>query len=275
MDIKSKISSGKIILKNIEKDNISASSAQCAYYIILSFIPFIILLLTLIQYTNIQPEQLFNIISKMIPSTMQELVLGIVMEVYSKSLGTISISLIFTLYAAHKGLFALIKGLYLVYNFNDNKSKSLIYLRLISILKTVIFIILIAIILVILVFGSTIMSTMQNYFGLFKNYTIISRMVTYMIYIFAIFIVFLCIYKFMSGYKLTFKSQLRGALFGSIALNIVSFIFARYLDIFRGFSITYGSLTTLMLVMMWVYACFYILFLGAEINKFYSIKKEE
>ena len=38
----------KKIWKNIKKDRISASAAQCAYYVILSFIPFVILLLTLI-----------------------------------------------------------------------------------------------------------------------------------------------------------------------------------------------------------------------------------
>ena len=35
------------ILDNIGEDHISEYSAQCAYYVILSFIPFVILLLTL------------------------------------------------------------------------------------------------------------------------------------------------------------------------------------------------------------------------------------
>ena len=33
----------KIILKNMTEDHISESAAQCAYYVILSFIPFLIL----------------------------------------------------------------------------------------------------------------------------------------------------------------------------------------------------------------------------------------
>ena len=64
-----------------------------------------------------------------------------------------------------------------------------------------------------------------------------------------------------------FKSQLWGAIFGAIALNVVSFVFSKYLYIFKGFSWTYGSLTTLMLIMMWTYSCFYTVFLGAEFNK--------
>ena len=71
----------------------------------------------------------------------------------------------------------------------------------------------------------------------------------------------------MPNHKVTFKSQIPGAIFGAIALNVISFVFSKYLDIFKGFSITYGSLTTLMLIMMWTYSCFYSLFLGAELNK--------
>ena len=76
----------------------------------------------------------------------------------------------------------------------------------------------------------------------------------------------------MPGHKITFKSQIPGAIFSSIALIVISFVFSKYLDIFKGFSITYGSLTALMLIMMWTYTCFYVIFLGAEINKFYNMK---
>lgn len=273
MNLKCKVSSIQEILDNMGKDHISESSAQCAYYVILSFIPFIILLLTLIQYTNIEQYQLLEIISRIIPSSMNEMVIGVVREVYSKSVGTISISLVFTLIAADKGLFALSKGLHQVYNYEGHKTKSMIYLKLTSILKTAIFIVLIAIGAVILVFGTSIISTIQEKFGLLENYTAISQLITQLAYLVITFILFLCVYKFVPGYKITFKSQIPGAIFSSIALIIISFIFSIYLDLFKGFSTTYGSLTALMLIMMWIYTCFYVVFLGAEINKFMSMKK--
>lgn len=275
MKLKSKLSSIQTILDNIGEDHISEYSAQCAYYVILSFIPFVILLLTLIQYTSIEQQQLFDIISKIIPSSMSEMVLGIVREVYSKSVGTVSISLIFTLLSADKGLFALVKGLHSVYNYSDNQEKSMIYLKLTSILKTMIFIILIAVGAVILVFGTPIISTIQEEFGILENYTIISQFLTQVVYACIVFVVFLCLYKFIPGHKITFRSQVPGAIFSSIALIIISFVFSKYLDIFKGFSITYGSLTALMLIMMWTYTCFYAIFLGAEINKFWSIRREK
>lgn len=265
-----KYESLKNICTNINNDNISAYSAQCSYYTILSFIPFIILLITLIQYTNIEQQALFNAISKIVPSSMNEFILGIVREVYSKSIGTISISIIFTIWSAGKGLFALIKGLHVVYDVTDKKSNSIIYLKLMSIAQTIIFILLITLGLILLVFGNSLVSIIQNSFGGFKNFNILSGIVTKLGFIFITFIIFLFLYKYMPKHKVTFRSQVPGAIFGAICLNIISFVFSKYLDIFKGFSITYGSLTTLILVMMWTYACFYAIFLGAELNKKYS-----
>lgn len=263
------------LMYNIRVDRIGECSAQCAYYTILSFIPFIILLITLIQYTNISPQTLFEAISKIIPTGMNEFVLSIVQEVYSKSIGTVSVSIIFTIWAAGKGLFALTKGLQVVYKTNGKKQTSYIYLRLNVLLETILFIVLIVCGLTVLVFGETFKNIVQEQFGGVKNFSIFSSIFTELLFIFITFLVFLLLYRFMPKHKVTFKSQILGAIFGAIALNVVSFVFSKYLYIFKGFSWTYGSLTTLMLIMMWTYSCFYTVFLGAEFNKWVTKFKEE
>ena len=257
----------KILLRNMKEDHVSESSAQCAYYIMLSFIPFVILLLTLIQYTSIEPSQLFEIISKLIPNNMNEMVLGIVREVYSKSIGTVSVSLIFTLYSASRGLFALSKELHLIYNYTDHKDRSWIYLKIVSILQTIFFLAIVTFGLVAMVFGKTIVLTAKEKFGVLKSYNINHEITTQIVLMVVSFIVFLFMYRFLSRHKMKLKSQIVGALFAAIELNVISYIFSRYLEIFKGFSTTYGSLTTIILIMMWTYTCFYTVFLGAEINK--------
>lgn len=259
--------------ENMKRDHISESAAQCAYYTILSFIPFVILLITLIQYTGIAPQTLFDAISKVIPSSMSEMVLGIVQEVYSKSLGTISISIIFTLWSAGKGFYALTTGLQTVYKTKSQKISSYIYIRIKVLLETILFIIMIVLGLTILVFGNGVIDIIKENFGALENYNLISSIIAQLGFIFATFVVFLLLYKLMPKHRVSIKSQIYGAFFGAISLNVISFVFSRYLTIFKGFSITYGSLTTLMLVMMWTYSCFYTVFLGAELNKFMN-KKE-
>lgn len=257
----------KVLFAKLNEEKIDAYTAQCSYYVILSFVPFIILLITIIQYTGINQQVLYDIISKIIPSSMNEFIVGIVKEVYSKSIGTISISIIFTIWSARRGLLALIKGLHSVYDINDKKSNSPIYLEVKSIIETILFIFLTAAGLTLLVFGTSIVSICKENFEGLKNYNLISEIIIKMIFTIVTFFVFISIYIIMPKHKVTFKSQFPGAVFASLCLNIISFIFSRYLDIFKGFSVTYGSLTTIMLIMMWVYSCFYTLFIGAEINQ--------
>ena len=268
--ISSKLKLIQKILDKMKEDHVSECSAQCSYYTILSFIPFIILVITLVQYTGVEPQTLFDAISKVIPDNMNEMVLGIVQEVYSKSIGTISVSIIFTIWAAGKGLFALASGLHSVYHTDNGKSISYIYMRIKAFFETILFIVLIVMGLTGLVFGNRLITLFQKYFGEIDNYNIILSVVTQIGFVLLTFNIFLLLYKYMPKHRVSFKSQIYGAAFGAISLNIVSFIFSKYLDIFKGFSITYGSLTTLMLIMMWTYACFYIIFLGAAINKFIS-----
>lgn len=257
----------KELIDTCSKDNVSEYSAQCAYYTILSFIPFLILLLTMIQYTGINQQDLYNIISKIFPANMREMLFGIIQEVYSKSLGTISISIIFTLWSAGKGLYALTKGLQKIYGVKNKIQTNYFYLRARAILQTIVFLLLIIIGLTFLVFGGSILSLVKEYFGILKDFNIINSIIINISFIIVAFVIFLLLYKFMIKRKATLKSQIIGAGFSSIALNIVSYVFSIYLDVFKGFSIMYGSLTTLILIMMWIYSCFFIVFLGAEINK--------
>ena len=74
------------------------------------------------------------------------------------------------------------------------------------------------------------------------------------------------IYKFLPNHIVQLKVQLMGAAFSAVGWMIVSWIFSVYLNIFKGFSSMYGSLTTIVLIMLWLYFCMYILLLGGEVN---------
>ena len=62
------------------------------------------------------------------------------------------------------------------------------------------------------------------------------------------------------------KKQLPGAVFTACGWQLISFVFSIYLDVFTGFSTMYGSLTTIILILLWFYMCMYVILLGGEIN---------
>ena len=76
----------------------------------------------------------------------------------------------------------------------------------------------------------------------------------------------LMIYKFLPNRRDKFRYQLPGAMFSAVGWMIISWIFSVYLDVFKGFSSMYGSLTTIVLIMLWMYFCMYCILLGGELN---------
>ena len=80
-----------------------------------------------------------------------------------------------------------------------------------------------------------------------------------------LFVFFDIIFTMLPNKKLTFKSQIPGAAICAVAWYVFSFALSIYVDYFNGFSM-YGSLTTLILFMFWLYFGMYIVLIGMEIN---------
>ena len=255
----------------LDKHHISEYTAQCAYYTILSFIPFIMLIVTLIQYTGISQASLFSIIQEVIPETMAETTTSIIQEVYSKSVGTISISAIFVLWSAKRGFYALSKGLHKIYE--TDKDYNYFTMQIKSVIMTVFLVLVVVSVLFISVFGNSILDFLQVKYSISNNISSILHASKIGVY-FILFIVLLLMYRFVPGHKRGLKMQIPGAIIGTIGWYAISFIFSIYLETFKGFSVMYGSLTTIVLAMMWVYFCMYTILIGAEINNF-QIKKKE
>ncbi len=258
-------SNTKDFCKSLSKHKISEFTAQCAYYTVLSFIPFVVLIVTLIQYLPIQREVLISTIGYIMPDGMSEATIGIIEEVYSKSVGTISISAIFVVWSARRGFYALSKGLQSVYE--TYKEYNFIWLQIKSLILTIIFVIAIVSALLVSVFGNSILEVLQVKFNLSGNIANIFHFSKIGIYV-ALFIIFLLMYRFVPGHKIGTKKQIPGAILATVGWYVISLIFSIYLETFKGFSIMYGSLTTIVLAMMWVYFCMYIILLGAELNNF-------
>lgn len=268
-EISNKLLVPKRFFEKLQDDHISEYAAECAYFTILSFIPFIILFLTLIQFTAVNKESIYYWVGQIVPVSMNDSIIGIIDEVYSKSIGTISISAIFALWSSSKGFYYLSKGLRHIYG--TKKTKTNIIIRIEGILYDLVFILSIIAFLLVMLLGKRIHNVFNKIEFLSVAISYILKIRGFLLII-PMFIVFLFIYKFIPKHKLPMLSQVSGALFSSLAWYVVSWFFSIYINLFEGFSNTYGSLTSIILIMMWVYVCMFIILIGAEINYFMYYK---
>jgi len=254
-------------MEDINKNHIDEHTAACSYYTILSFIPLTILILTLAQYFGINEEFFIFVLEGIVPSNiLNEAVISIVKETFSKSISTITISAIFTFWSAGKGFFALCKGLNVVYEVRT-ENKYYIFFRIRALISTLIFIISIVLTLLLLVFGNMINIFLQQRFNIFSTVINLLLKSKILISIVSLSIILTLVYRFVPKHKYKLKSQIPGAIFAAVACNVVSIFYSIYIQVFTGFSLMYGSLTTVILAMLWIYACMYSILLGAMINK--------
>jgi membrane protein len=263
---------GKRFFFKIAGDNISTYSAQASFFIILSVFPFIMLLLTSIKYTKISKALLLSLALKIMPDPIDPLIVSIIDELYRNAgSALVSISVILAIWSASKGVLSMIRGLNNIYHFDDKRNYFVI--RFLSAVYTLIFLVAIVVSLLLLVFGRSIYArieetsfTLYGLIGFFLRQRLI-------ISIIILTFLFLVIYRVLPSQKYSFKSLLPGALFSALGWIISSYLFSIYFKYFPN-SYTYGSLSTFIILMLWIYAGMYILFIGAEINLYFRIQYE-
>lgn len=252
-------------LIRLKKDNISAFSAQAAFFLIMSIVPFFSLLLTLVKYLPISTNMLISTVQSFLPAVIKPMASLIIDELISKTNSAVlSVSVLVAIWSSSKGVMAIINGLKSVYHDEDNKNY--ILMRLISSFYTIVFVLAIIVTLLLIVFGNTIYSAMEKNIPAAAEFVGIFVREKFILSFCVLTLFFLFIYQLVKRKSTEFHYLIPGAIFSSLSWIIFSYGFSVYIDKFSDFSYTYGSLATIILLMLWVYICMYLLFIGAELN---------
>lgn len=250
-------------MKKCKQDKINAYAAQSAFFIILSMIPFLMVFSSLLQYTAVTESMLLEIMRKIMPEYLSPFFISLVDEVYNRSMGIISVTAVMAIWSAAKGVQYMADGFNSV---NDlEETRNWFVLRFWAIVYTVVFLIAIVLTLLVLVFGNSLHELATRYLPILSYASEILAHFRGVVMLALLTLFFDIVFTTLPNRKLTFKGQLPGAFICSIAWYLFSFGVSIYVDYFNGFSM-YGSLTTIVLVMLWMYFCMYIMMISAEIN---------
>lgn len=255
------------VMMTISSHHTGAYAAQAAYFFVLSLIPIFLLLLTMVQFTPVTETDVMKAALRLFPDTVVPLITNIVTQLYHPG-GIIPLTILVALWSAGKGVLSMTSGLNCIYS--NIETRNYLYLRLRASLYTVIFLVAIMLSLIISVFGNSISAIVYQHVPfLSKVVDFIIRIRTFVSLI-VLTVFWDLVYKFLPNRgehgKTTLKRQLPGAVFTACGWLLISFFFSVYLDVFTGFSSMYGSFTTIILIMLWLYGCMYIILLGGEVN---------
>ena len=251
--------------RKLRDDSISAFAAQAAFFTILSVFPFLMFLLTLLNYLPISVTGLQDFILDIFPSVVSSVITDLLEEIRVQATGTIlSVSVLAALWSASRGTLAIVRGINAVYGHKEQRNY--FRLRAISALYTLVFAVLLIFTLVLLVFGNQVYHFIVSHIPLLGDTAFLILSMRPLIIMLLLTFFFLLLYMVIPSRKVKFFHALPGAVLSAGGWLGFSFLFSFYIDHMGRFSRIYGSLTAVAVCMLWLYFCMYILFIGAEIN---------
>ena len=257
----------KRINKWLEEHRIRVYASQAAFFIIISAVPMLIFVLSFFGYFVPNGEEMYSYIAEVFPEGLTPYAMRILSEINEKSnIPLLSVSAFTLLWSASSGIRGIGAGIRNVYGGEKDKSYVLFILKSIGI--TLLYICSVILALIVWVFGDMILKAVPNWrhVGALK---VLNSAALFLI----LSAVFMLTYRVFGGQRSREISEAPGAFLSAAAWFLFSALFEYYVEHFGRYSYVYGSLASIIVVMLWLYFCMEILLVGAGINLLLSRKR--
>ena len=247
-------------------------ASAAAFFLFLSIIPVIMLVSGLLPHGAIAHKDVVTISQAVVPERIYHFLIAIADSYHGDNVTLLSVSAVIVIWSASKGMLAMIRGLNHIYEIEE--SRNYMMLRLKAAFYTLFLLIAIVLSAGILVFGNTVADMLLPQ-GVFRSefWKLIGGL-RHILVACMISVVFCTMYCLLPNNQIAWWMHYPGAAFTSVFWTLYSFAFSIYIDYFDGFSM-YGSLTTSVIVMIWLYFCMYIFFCGARVNRWIMDREVE
>ena len=254
----------KQIRRTFQEAEVGTYASGAAFFLFVSVIPMVMIVSSILPHDLISKREMVNISQAVIPDKIYRFLLGIVDSYHGNHVTLLSVSAVVVVWSASKGVLALIRGLNHIYEVEE--TRGYIRLRLKASFYTIFLLLAILLSAGVLVFGNTLAGWLIPDDGPAARLWRVFGGIRHVFVAGMISVVFCTMYSLLPNNSMPWREHYPGAVVTSVFWTLYSFGFSVYIDYFGGFSM-YGSLTSIVIVMIWLYFCMYIFFCGALVNK--------
>ncbi len=252
-------------VRKVKYDHVSSFAAHAALFLLMSLFPMAMYCIAVFSYLPIDTGRFSQYLLTVIPEGFSPLLNHILMEAHAESTAALkSVTMITMLFCASKGVYAVIIGMNAVYGIRETRGKPLLYALAVS--YVVIFFAAIGLMMVLIVLGNHIFDWLIQLIPGLAVFTNLFRYGKYLCMVVFLIIFFLLIYMNVPNRKSKIRYEIFGALFSTAVWLVYSWAFSFYISNFANYSVTYGSLATVVIFIVWLYGTMNIIFVGAEMN---------
>lgn len=252
---------------HMKKQNISTFAASTAFFFFLSVVPMLLVICTIIPYTPLTEADLVAAVTDLTPAQVNPLVESLISDIYEKSAGVLSVAIIATIWSAAKGVMALMRGLNAINGVEEQRNYFVV--RLIASFYTLVMLVVVILSLFIMVFGNQLVTLALHRMPHLQNIVSFAMNFRFLLVWAVLTLLFAAIYAYVPDRKLNFKEQIPGAVFAAVVWSVFSWGFSIYLTYGNPYGI-YGSLSIIIIVLLWMYFCMHIIMLGAYLNRYFE-----
>ncbi len=258
---------GALYIKGIIEGAFTYRAGSIAFSFFMALFPFALFILNLIPYIPIEnfQEDFLTFVEAGVPPSTYGAVESILIDIMNNSYKSLlSTGVLMSIFLMSNGVNAIISGFESSYHIANTRN----FIR-----QYIIALILSLIMSVMLLFSLAVFLTMEVYMH-FTDYPIVAQIVRPIFIISMIFLITCVLYKY--GAKETKKIHFFsiGAFFTTVLVILTSYGFGIYVTRFAQYNELYGSIGTLLVLMIYIWINCMILLLGFELNaSIYRLKK--
>lgn len=251
--------------KDFAATSAATHASSISYYTFFSIVPLLALCISLISLTGVNEQEVHLFFMSFVPEALIDLADALVLDAFERSGIAISLSTLSLLWAASKGAKALRAGLNSMYAEQENRN--VVAVAIISLVAVIALGLLLAAAVWLVFSNSALLVLSRVAPRLYTHSSILELVDSVSTLALGVLVLTLC-YTYLPAGNRPFKEQLPGAVCAVVGGGILSFGFRLYVDNFSNFTVLYGSIATVALLLFWMYLVFYILLAGGFLNRY-------
>lgn len=253
-------------MRKIRYDHVSSFAGHAALFLLMSLFPMAMFCVSIFQYLPLHSGTVSSYIITVMPGGLRPLLEQILQEAYTESTTVMvkSVTMLVMLFCASKGVYAVLIGMNAVYGIRETRNIFVIYL--LAIVYVIAFFAMFGLMLVLIVLGNNLFNGLMYFVPQLVMFQNIFTYGKYLCMLVLLMIFFLIIYMTVPNRKSKLRYELPGAAFSTVAWLVFSWAFSFYIGHYANYSVTYGSLATIVIFILWLYGTMNIVFIGAELN---------
>jgi membrane protein len=265
-----------LFFKQIQVDNINSKANAMAFNFMMAIFPGIIFLFTLIPYFPIDglQDNIIKFLSGAMPAAIYNLMKDTIEDIIGRQRGgLLSFGFLFALYAAMNGTVSMMTAFDECHK-SSTERRSFVVSRLVALGLTIINTLVLITAVSILLLGSQVLDYLYTFHEIGAiNYFLLS-VLKYVIIVAAFLILTAFIYYLAPSVHTRWKFFSLGAFVATVLNIIVSIGFSVYLNNFATYNKLYGSIGTIIALMLWLYLTSMVILIGFEMNAVLEMAKD-